>query len=104
MKVMMVTLLYFFQSQIMSKRHEFLQFLIQLADYGIENKIHELRERVQQLLDLIPSDTYIVNQIKAICHEHTENGSTGAKSGLENIFLTKSPMQALYNLEVSCLV
>lgn len=85
----------------MSKRHDFLQFLIQLADYGIEHKIYELRERVQQLLDLIPSDTHIVNQIKATCHEQQQNTSKDNKSGLEKIFLTKSPTQALYNLEVS---
>ncbi|XP_031549243.1 probable ubiquitin carboxyl-terminal hydrolase FAF-X isoform X2 [Actinia tenebrosa] len=85
---------------IMSKRHQFLQYLIQLADHGIEHGISELRERVQQLLDLIPSDAHIVKQVKSICHDHADQGSKDSLQNLEKIFLTKSPMQALYNLEV----
>ena len=44
-------------------------------------------------------DTHIVKQIKAICCEHADQGSKDVQN-LEKIFLTKSPMQALYNLEV----
>ena len=39
----------------LSKRHSFMQYLINLADQGIVHNIPDLRERVQQLLNLIPS-------------------------------------------------
>lgn len=44
----------------MSKRHQFIQYLIDLADQGIVHGIPELRERVQQLLCLIPSGGLIL--------------------------------------------
>ena len=47
-------------TQIMSKRHQFIQYLIDLADQGIVHGIPELRERVQQLLCLIPSGGLIL--------------------------------------------
>lgn len=39
----------------LSKRHSFMQYLIDLSDQGIAHNIPDLRERVQQLLNLIPS-------------------------------------------------
>lgn len=52
------------------------------------------------LVNVCVVDTHIVKQIKAICHDHAEQGSKDSLENLEKIFLTKSPMQALYNLEV----
>ena len=39
----------------LSKRHSFMQYLINLADQGIVHDVPDLRDRVQQLLNLIPS-------------------------------------------------
>ena len=50
-----VNLFCFFLYQMLSKRHSFMQYLIDLADDGIVHDIPDLRERVQQLLNLIPS-------------------------------------------------
>ena len=47
--------IYFLCCQMLSKRHSFMQYLINLADQGIVHNIPDLRERVQQLLNLIPS-------------------------------------------------
>jgi hypothetical protein len=54
--------------------------------------------------DFLVTDTHIVKQIKAICREHAEEGPKDSSSNLEKIFLTKSPMQALYNLEVRVII
>ena len=45
----------FFVFQMLSKRHSFMQYLINLADQGIVHDVPDLRDRVQQLLNLIPS-------------------------------------------------
>lgn len=46
---------YYIFFQMLSKRHSLMQYLIDLADQGITHNIPDLRERVQQLLNLIPS-------------------------------------------------
>lgn len=83
----------------LSKRHSFMQYLIDLADQGITHNIPDLRERVQQLLNLIPSDTETVGNIKNICRTSSENSSK-TPSLLDAMFFTSSSTQVLYNLEI----
>ncbi|EDO35056.1 predicted protein [Nematostella vectensis] len=85
----------------LSKRHTFLQYLVHLADLAIENNISELRDVVRQLLELIPPDTHTVEKIKNICRDHAENGAKASSEKLETVFFPKSPMQTLYNLELT---
>ncbi|XP_078379070.1 ubiquitin carboxyl-terminal hydrolase 9X-like isoform X2 [Oculina patagonica] len=83
----------------LSKRHSFMQYLIDLAEQGIAHNIPDLRERVQQLLNLIPSDTETVGNIKNICRASSENSK--GSSLLDALFFTSSSTQVLYNLEIA---
>ncbi|XP_068731970.1 ubiquitin carboxyl-terminal hydrolase 9X-like isoform X1 [Montipora capricornis] len=84
----------------LSKRHSFMQYLINLADQGIVHNIPDLRERVQQLLNLIPSDTETVENIKNVCRACSENSSKICSPSLDAMFFTPSSTQVLYNLEI----
>lgn len=84
----------------LSKRHSFMQYLIDLSDQGIAHNIPDLRERVQQLLNLIPSDTETVGNIKNVCRASSENSSKTSSPLLDNMFFIPSSTQVLYNLEI----
>ncbi|CAH3106557.1 unnamed protein product [Porites lobata] len=84
----------------LSKRHSFMQYLINLADQGIVHDVPDLRDRVQQLLNLIPSDTETVGNIKNVCRACSENFSKTSSPSLDAMFFIPSSTQVLYNLEI----
>ncbi|XP_057300867.1 probable ubiquitin carboxyl-terminal hydrolase FAF-X [Hydractinia symbiolongicarpus] len=78
---------------------KFAQVLFSLGELATKFKAPELRDIILSLLNICPSDIETINQIKLVCHERAIKGKQASQS-LEKFFLSQSPIQVLYNLEV----
>ncbi|CAL4062679.1 unnamed protein product [Meganyctiphanes norvegica] len=85
---------------IMSGQGKYCLFLLQLADLGSSLNLPTLRDSARSLLNIMPADQFIVNNLRTICQEQAKLGDQSISPNLENIFFNPSPSTVLYNLQV----
>jgi len=92
-------------SVILSSKHEYCQFLIELADLACHHHQTRLRDTIRQILDLIPLDlraSEMFNQCLTLAKPAAGNDQTThneSSKTLEKFFFDVSPSQMLYNLK-----
>ncbi|XP_050542237.1 probable ubiquitin carboxyl-terminal hydrolase FAF-X isoform X2 [Daktulosphaira vitifoliae] len=85
---------------IISENPKYVHFFLQVSDRGIEIENQQLREAARCILKLIPPAESTVKKIKSFFSNHTKSTIENSNVSVDNIYLSNSPSQNLYNLEV----
>lgn len=88
-------------SVIMAQTKEYIEFLLQVGEFAVEDRLPKLRETVRELLQLIPSEHLLVSKLLNLCS--TQSKVEDREEGLGVLvkeILDVPPLKALYNLEV----
>ncbi|XP_070500116.1 probable ubiquitin carboxyl-terminal hydrolase FAF isoform X3 [Chironomus tepperi] len=91
---------------IISTKHQYTEFFLQLHQLGSELQHNNLRECARTLLHLLPLDSLTVSQINQMCINKFfgigEKSDNQMSDGLlpESLFLSPDAAHVLYNLEV----
>ncbi|XP_064639618.1 probable ubiquitin carboxyl-terminal hydrolase FAF-X isoform X3 [Lineus longissimus] len=86
---------------LMSIEARYAQFLFQMADLGCQLKLAKLRDTARLLLKLMPSDTHVIERLRAMCLDLSKRGEQSLSPTLESLYFATSASQVLYNLEVT---
>lgn len=92
-------------SVILSQKHEYYQFLIDLADLACKEGNTRLRDTARQILDLIPLDPYATKMLNSCFIGPTANSEQPTAEEcfqrLNKFYFNVSPSQMLYNIRTT---
>jgi hypothetical protein len=90
-------------SVILSLNEQYVQFLIELADFGCKINNTQVKECTRGILDLLPIAKHTAERIKAVCREsHPEakqQGSSSSNNSPPRQISAPTKLESLYSLK-----